>query len=186
MRRGLLFSLGVAAMLAAASAWTDRPVQAVAAVNGTSEMVGVRGTTTRETTATANRGVAAPDAGRGHGLEDAKRDIFALRSDPMPSQPPPVVRQVTPTVPSSAGNPGPAPRTVIAAAAPSIGLRFVGRMAPVEGGPLFYMARGASEFAVVAGQKVDEGYTVMSVSDEAVTLVHEITGTTATVPIPRD
>ena len=202
MRRGLLMSLGAAAILAAATTWTDRPVRAVAAVAiERSAVVGGRENAPRATMETGAPVLAAFAAGRGQGLDDAKRDIFGRRAEP-PSPPAPASPAVASTAPPAVASTAPpasnvpnvpsqsaagssaAPVAVVAV--PQMQLRFVGRMAAVDGSQWHYLARGASEFPVVTGQQLDEGYAVTSLSEEAVTLVHAPSGTAATVPIPRD
>lgn len=191
MRRGLLFALGIATLLAAASAWTDRPVQAVAALAtrplAISALVvpAARDAVTGPTGAPVAWAEAAPEARSGHGLEDAKRDIFSPR--PAPGRSPPLDLQVAsvaaPLLPRSEAVPLAVPA---AAPAPSPELRYIGRMTAVEGRQLLYMARGAAEFPVVEGQQLDGGYAVTSLSEDVVTLAHPTTGATATVRIPRD
>lgn len=112
-------------------------------------------------------------------IETAKRDVFlpVQASLPAVSQPKPVARPMM-----VAATPPPAPPTV--PQAPPANARFLGSMVTPEGKKLVYLMRGDSAVPVAAGQRLDDGYLVESLTAEAVTLLYPASGLRVVVPIP--
>ena len=104
-------------------------------------------------------------------IEPARRDPFV----PATSAPAPTVAPVPAVIAAAPATP-PVP--------PPINVRFLGRMVTPDGQRLSYLVRGEVAIAVKVGDRLDEGYVVESVGEEAVGLVYPPLNAHVTVPIP--
>jgi hypothetical protein len=108
-------------------------------------------------------------------LDAAKRDPFVATEPPAPVPAP--LPKVRPFV----GPPAPPPPPP----APVVNYRFLGSMLTPSGERVVYLARGDAAIRVAAGDHLDEGYVVESVTSSAVQLVYPPLGAHMTVPIPQ-
>lgn len=109
-------------------------------------------------------------------IEEAKRDIFTPYKLPAESAVAfvPVLESTQP----ARQDPLPLPQ------APVIALRYLGSMITPEDVPMVFLARGDEAVTAVAGQQLDEGYVVESITAEAVKLVYPPLQTRVLLPIP--
>lgn len=173
MRRSLAWILAATVSLSAAALWNGDAPRVVAAIE---PRLREHVKTLDTFTATVPQSLPAlpplPIALAVLTLEPAKRDIFIPATSaaaPVPAAP----ASAAPTPP-----PPPPPQ------APTLGLRFLGTMLDPEGKRLVYLARGDAAVLVGAGDRLDEGYVVDSVTADSVVLIYPPLNTRATIAIP--
>ncbi len=110
-------------------------------------------------------------------LEPALRDPFmyvAPPAPPAPKKPPPA--------------PPPMPAPVMAApapSAPSLDLRYTGRMTAPDGTLIVFVTYADSPITLAVGQSLPNGYRVDHISDRVVDLSYPALGTTARLDLPE-
>lgn len=172
MRRGLFWALLATLAASAVTLWLGRQAPVlVAAV----ERNGARA----ELSAPQARAVAmAALPGR---LE--RPDIEPVRRDPfvpvLPPQPKPAPVPVPPPA-QMAGPPPPPPLP----SAPAVRARFLGRMVTPAGDMLVFLSAGDKTVLAQAGDVMDDGYVVDSVTDQAVVLRYPALDVKVTLPLP--
>lgn len=114
-------------------------------------------------------GEPLPPRWEGMRLEAAKRNIFAVPEAPVPEAAP-MLAESAPTVEPPQ--------------APAVHYRFLGRMTGPEGESRVYLSREGRAVPVSVGDRLDEGFVVQAIGDEAVQLHYPPLGTQAVIPIP--
>lgn len=129
------------------------------------------------TTADAVTANSLPRTLEPYEIARGQRDIFA----PLRIAEPP--RLTTPPPPPSP--PAVAPAQVTATpTAPPVSVRYLGAMVTPGGQRLVMLARGDVVIPVEPGSRLDDGYVVQSISDDAVRLTHPAAGAIVDLPIP--
>ena len=177
MRRRLAWALGATVALSAVALWTTEAPRVVAAVD---PRLRDAAAALDQVVAAAGGANAAPVTGSlptglpRVALEAAKRDVF------MPyAPPPPPVASAPPPPPPAPPPPPPPPQ------APALNLRFMGSMVTPSGQRLVYLARGDAAVPVAVGDRLDEGYTVTSITADAIGLIYPSLNVRLTLPIPQ-
>lgn len=174
MRRSLMWTLAATAALSAAALWNSDVPRIVAAVE---PRLREHAQALDLPMSSVQQGLPAlpplPVELVALPLEPARRDVFIPVAAPAPSAPAAITAAPLPPAP---------PPTV--AQAPSINLRFLGTMLDPEGKRLVYLARGDAAVLVGAGDRLDEGYVVESLTPDSVVLVYPPLNTRATITIP--
>lgn len=114
----------------------------------------------------------------GYEFEPAQRDFLASQLPATPPKPMPAVALPPQAPPPVISPPVTAPQP------PAMNLRYMGRMTAPDGRQLVYLAKNDSPLLIAAGDRLDGGYVVESIEDEAVTLVFSPLGTKVIVPTP--
>jgi len=180
MRKSLWWALGGTLALTAASLWVTRqaPTLVAAAVRGNDAPAPADERPLLQAAPGPARWDRATPAGPlpaqwpAQALEPAKRDIFQPVLPPAPP-PPPAPKPVPVVAP-----PPPAPM------APPMNYRFFGRMLTPEGASIVYLVKGTGvPIEVAVDQRLDDGYVVESITDQAVQLVYPPLGQRATIGI---
>lgn len=174
MRRGLIWALGATAVLSIGSLWTAKTPGIVSAIaprvrehQDALEQIG------QSSAKPAERWTPLPASLARLEIEPSKRDIFA---PVMPPPPPPV--KPAPPVQVVVAPPAPPPQ------APAPDVRFLGKMVSPDGNPLVYLTQGNNPVAVTAGQKLDNGYLVESITSDAVTLLYPLLDQRVRLEVP--
>ena len=180
MRKSLWWALGGTLALTAASLWATRqaPTLVAAAVRAGDAPAPADERPLLQAAPGPARWDRATPAGPlpaqwpAQALEPAKRDIFQPVLPPAPP-PPPAPKPVPVVAP-----PPPAPM------APPMNYRFFGRMLTPEGASIVYLVKGTGvPIEVAVDQRLDDGYVVESITDQAVQLVYPPLGQRATIGI---
>ncbi|WP_341893360.1 hypothetical protein [Variovorax sp. YR752] len=176
MRTSLAWALAATIVLSLVAWWTqDRAPALVAAVapalQGSEQGLpggGVRGD--------ADRPFAPPLPTElpAFSLDAATRDILASHE---PAAPAPVA-VARPVAPAPMASEPSAPQ------APPLQLRYAGSMRAPDGRRIVYLSRGDASFEVAVGDRLDEGYFVETIGEEAISLVYPPLGTKVTVAMP--
>lgn len=109
-------------------------------------------------------------------IEPSQRDPFV---PVLPPQPKPASAPVPPPV-QMTGPPPPPPLP----SAPAVRARFLGRMVTPAGDTLVFLSAGDKTVLAQAGDVLDDGYVVDSVTDQAVTLRYPALDVKVTLPLP--
>lgn len=184
MRRGLQVMLGAALLASAGALWIDDAPRLVAPLE---RRAGFDTWAAARPQALANTAALEPLPARIEPLqvEPAKRDFFVPFAPPAaPGVSAPVLVAPPPVIAVAALPPSPPPPP-IPPAAPTIAYRYLGSMTTPDGERIVLLARGETPVPVVAGTRLDEGYVVEAVSDEAVRLVYPALGSIVLVQIPQ-
>lgn len=110
-------------------------------------------------------------------LEPAARDPFIYVAPPAP----PPAKKLPPTPP-------PMPAPVMAApapTAPSLDLRYTGRMTGPDGALMVFVTYAESAISLSVGQSLPNGYRVDRITDRVVELSYPALGTTARLDLPE-
>ena len=105
-------------------------------------------------------------------IEAGGRDIFTPVQPPAPPAPPP-------PPPPSPPPPPPPPQ------APPMNWRALGSMVTPAGERLIWLSKGNDELTVKLGTRLDDGFVVQGMDQDAVTLLYPALGTTYRVALPR-
>jgi len=159
MRRGLRWALGAAVLASAVALLVRRPVTAV--VQAVEATRGARALDSPAAPAHGANRAPLPATLPAWPVPPARRDPFT--DMPPPTAPPPP--------------PPPAPLVQVAPpppAAPTLAWRYLGTLNTPEGRKLVMISRGNEPGAVVVepGMRLDDGYEVQAVSDEAIRLLY--------------
>lgn len=174
MRQSLGWALAATVVLSLAAWWTqERAPALVAAVEPVPAQMAVL-----ESNPGAGAGPtsspALPSELPSFSIDAATRDILAGR---MPAQPvPTAVARPVPPAPVAADPPPPQ--------APALQLRYAGSLRAPDGRRIVYLARGDLSFEVAEGDRLEEGYVVETIGEEAIALVYPPLGTRVTVAVP--
>lgn len=176
MRRGFFWALAGSLAISAGTVWmSDGPPRVIAAVERAYEPV-VAAEVPVSIKATHGGGTALPEQLDGALLEPAGRDIFAPVPPAQEARPAPLPKAAEVAVMQPAASTAPA--------APAVTFRYVGRMTTPLGEPLVFLASGSNVLAVKAGDRLDDGYVVESVSEQGVQLSYPALDVRVTIPVP--
>lgn len=106
--------------------------------------------------------------------EPPQRDPFAPVMPPAPPTPPPV----------AAERPFVGPPAPVAPTPPALTHRYLGRMTTPTGEAMVFLASPSRTVAVKAGDRLDDGYVVESVTDHSVLLIHPSFDVRVAIPLP--
>jgi hypothetical protein len=109
-------------------------------------------------------------------LEPAKRNVFAPVEAPLPKASAPMRPAPLPPVVTAVAPPQPA-----APPPPALNYRYLGEMTSPAGERLVYLARGEEAVVVAAGTRLDDGYVVEAITEDAVRLAYPALGVKAEV-----
>lgn len=109
-------------------------------------------------------------------IEPSRRDPFV---PVLPPQPKPTPAPAPPPA-LMTGPPPPPPLP----SAPAVRARFLGRMVTPSGDTLVFLSAGDKTVLAQAGDLLDDGYVVESVTDQAVTLRYPALDVKVTLPLP--
>ncbi len=112
-------------------------------------------------------------------LEPATRDPFGLAAATSAALPKPIA-VATPLPPFA-----PPAMVVAAPAAPTLDLRFTGRMTNPDGQQLIFATLSEMPITLSVGQSLANGYRVDSITDRLVQLSHPTLGATAQLQLPE-
>jgi hypothetical protein len=111
-------------------------------------------------------------------LEAAQRDVF---SAPVQAIPPPPALALALAIPA----PVAPPLIVAQQPPPTMSYRFLGKMLNPQGEPVLYLiGQGDQALAIKVGDRLEGGWLVRSVDDDAVHLFHPLADLRAVVAIP--
>jgi len=172
MRRGLFWALLTTVAASAVTLWLGRQAPVVvAAVERAGARPMAAGPRLAETAA-----VALPEHLDRFVIEPPGRDPFIPvvppQAKPAPAPPPSPALLV--------GPPPPPPLP----SAPAVRARFLGRMVTPSGDRLVFLAAGDKTVLAQAGDLLDDGYVVESVTDQAVVLRYPALDVKVTLPLP--
>lgn len=172
MRRGLFWALLATVAASAATLWVGRQAPVVvAAVERAGARTVTAGPRIAETVA-----VALPEHLDRFVIEPPGRDPFIPVLPPQPKPPP----APAPSPGSMVGPPPPPPLP----SAPAVRARFLGRMVTPSGDRLVFLAAGDKTVLAQAGDLLEDGYVVDSVTDQAVVLRYPALDVKVTLPLP--
>lgn len=185
MRRSLLWMLGLVVLISAAALWIDEAPRLVAPLERRVALdLGDRDRARAPSLAMAAVSEPLPARIASLQVEPAKRDIFMPVVLPPPVAAPVSAPAVPPVVAARAA-PSAAPATPPPPVAPTVTYRYLGSMTTPDGERIVLLARGETPVPVTAGTRLDEGYVVEAVSEEAVRLVYPALGSVVLVQIPQ-
>ena len=103
----------------------------------------------------------------------AARDVFMAAAPPEPAKPPPVAEPLRPVEPE-------------APVAPPLSYRYFGRMQNPAGQVQTLVQREGAPMPITVqeGTRLDEGYVVQKVDEQAIRLTYPPLGTVVDIPIP--
>lgn len=176
MRKSLAWALAATIVLSLVAWWTQDRAPALVAAVAPAVQDSVRGLQGGNVSNDADRPAAPPLPAElpAFSLDAATRDILASREAAAPV--PAVVARPVPPAPAAAEPPAPQ--------APPLQLRYAGSMRAPDGRRIVYLSRDDASFEVAVGDRLDEGYVVETIGEEAISLVYPPLGTKVTVAMP--
>lgn len=106
--------------------------------------------------------------------EPPQRDPFAPVLPPAPPTP----------LPAAAEKPFVGPPAPVAPTPPALTHRYLGRMTTPTGEAMVFLVSPSRTVAVKAGDRLDDGYVVESVTDHSVQLIHPSFDVRVAIPLP--
>lgn len=172
MRRSLFWALLGTLAASAATLWVGRQAPVlVAAVQRTGARAELPAPLAR-----ALQRAPLPARLEPQAIEPSQRDPFV---PVLPPQPKPAPAPALP--PAQVTGPPPPPPLP---SAPAVRARFLGRMVTPSGDTLVFLSAGDQTMLAQAGDVLDDGYVVDSVTDQAVTLRYPALDVKVTLPLP--
>lgn len=160
MQRSLKLSLAITLLLTVAALWTGRDSAPAAPIDAHAS-VGAGAIRPDVEIASQREGATSHLSWGRSLLEPASRDLFAS-GIPTPQAPPVPVAAPVPAAPEVAAIPTPLPQ-----------YRFLGRMVTPEGQQKVYLGgQGEQAVAVKAGDRLDDGWMVDQLDQDAIHLVY--------------
>jgi len=177
MRPSISIALIITAATSALALWRPTASPIVAAVNAARDRASVDAGFITSSVPNLPPDVSLPAQIPVATIDLAERDPFVPVQAPAP---PPIV-QPAPASPIFYGPPAPP-----APVAPQMNYRFVARMLTPAGDSLVYLTNDLRTVAVNAGDALEDGYVVESITPENVTLAYPPLGVRMLIPLPAE
>jgi hypothetical protein len=117
------------------------------------------------------------------GIVELPRELPVIALAPARRDPFGVMTQVPPAMPKPFSPVAIVPVVAPMPVAPALNLRYWGRMMTPEGKQLTYLARGETVFPVAEGDRLEDGWTVVALKEDAVLMLYPPLDFRASVPI---